>query len=62
VARLTAARISATTGCDDKKANQRIFGMKTTRHPPIRIGGKMTFMKKVWADESVRGVVSTAAV
>jgi len=35
--------------------------MVASAKPPIQKGGKMTFMRKVWAEERVRGVVSTVA-
>src|SRR5206468_11125390 len=45
--------------CQDAGERKRVA--VASAKPPIHIGGKMTFMKKVWADERVRGVVATVA-
>jgi len=45
--------------CQDAGERRRVA--VASAKPPIHIGGKMTFIKKVWADERVRGVVSTVA-
>jgi len=45
--------------CQDPGERKRVT--VASAKPPIQKGGKMTFMRKVWAEERVRGVVSTVA-